>query len=241
MENNEVVSNILEDSVQSTLFNLSLTQDFDLSSLVYGHGGSILPPQFWDPLVSPFIQATEKANQIINSFNSSIVSEGVPSAAYKRFRDRDRAKLSREEMKDIAKWMGAAAEKSGLPPELPVMAALTETGDTLRNLLDGDRDSVGFFQIRASQNGSAAVASPEAQLNWFIRTALLSPLGRDGRRNKWTTSFFKQQVASARAKQDSGSLALWLGRWCQDIERSGYPDRYAHRFAAAQELIYGTR
>ena len=46
----------------------------------------------------------------------------------------------------IAAWMGAPRSEAGLPPELPVMAALTESG--LRNLSYGDRDSVGFFQMR---------------------------------------------------------------------------------------------
>ncbi len=46
----------------------------------------------------------------------------------------------------IAAWMGAHAKQAGLPPALPVMAALTESG--LHNLPYGDRDSVGFFQMR---------------------------------------------------------------------------------------------
>ena len=49
---------------------------------------------------------------------------------------------------DIAAWMAAEAEKRGLPPELPVMASLVESG--LRNLSYGDADSVGFFQMRTS-------------------------------------------------------------------------------------------
>ena len=42
----------------------------------------------------------------------------------------------------LAQWMANAAEKAGLPPELPVMAALTETG--LRNVTTGDADSAGY-------------------------------------------------------------------------------------------------
>src|SRR4051794_29665980 len=46
----------------------------------------------------------------------------------------------------IAAWMGREAQNRGVPAELPVMAALVESG--VRNLTGGDRDSVGFFQMR---------------------------------------------------------------------------------------------
>ena len=42
--------------------------------------------------------------------------------------------------------MSAQARQRGLPGELPVMAALVESG--LSNLDYGDADSVGFFQMR---------------------------------------------------------------------------------------------
>ena len=48
--------------------------------------------------------------------------------------------------KALAKWLAKRAEKAGLPPELPVMASLVESG--VRNLNFGDADSVGFFQMR---------------------------------------------------------------------------------------------
>jgi hypothetical protein len=74
----------------------------------------------------------------------------------------------------IAAWMGARAAKAGLPPELPVMAALTESG--LRNLSYGDRDSVGFFQMRVGiwDQGSYAgyPSNPELQIQWFIDHAV---------------------------------------------------------------------
>ena len=47
---------------------------------------------------------------------------------------------------ELAKWLGKQAEKAGLPPELPVMASLVESG--VKNLNHGDADSVGFFQMR---------------------------------------------------------------------------------------------
>ena len=47
---------------------------------------------------------------------------------------------------EIAKWLAKQADKHGLPPELPVMASLVESG--VKNLNYGDADSVGFFQMR---------------------------------------------------------------------------------------------
>jgi hypothetical protein len=74
----------------------------------------------------------------------------------------------------IAAWMGAHAQRAGLPPELPVMAALTESG--LRNLSYGDRDSVGFFQMRLGiwDQGSYAgyPSNPQLQIQWFIDHAV---------------------------------------------------------------------
>ncbi len=47
----------------------------------------------------------------------------------------------------LARWMGAAARAAGLPAELPVMAALVDSG--LRNRAPGsEADSAGFFQMR---------------------------------------------------------------------------------------------
>jgi hypothetical protein len=46
----------------------------------------------------------------------------------------------------LAAWMAAEAQKRGLPPELPVMAALVESN--LQNVNYGHADSVGFFQMR---------------------------------------------------------------------------------------------
>ena len=55
----------------------------------------------------------------------------------------------------LAQWLGRQAQKAGLPPELPVMASLVESG--VRNLDYGDRDSVGFFQMRTSYLGPGAL------------------------------------------------------------------------------------
>jgi hypothetical protein len=42
--------------------------------------------------------------------------------------------------------MANGAREAGLPPELPIMAALVASG--LQNLPFGDADAVGFFQMR---------------------------------------------------------------------------------------------
>ena len=47
---------------------------------------------------------------------------------------------------ELAKWLASEAKKAGLPPELPVMASLVESG--VKNLKGGDADSAGFFQMR---------------------------------------------------------------------------------------------
>ena len=41
----------------------------------------------------------------------------------------------------LARWMGAAAAVAGLPPELPVMASLAESG--LTNTAAADSDRIG--------------------------------------------------------------------------------------------------
>ena len=69
---------------------------------------------------------------------------------------------------------GDAARKAGLPPELPVMAALVESG--LKNDPFGDRDSLGFFQMRTSiwDHGKYAgfPNDPRLQLRWFLDEAV---------------------------------------------------------------------
>ena len=80
---------------------------------------------------------------------------------------------------DVACWLAAQSRSAGAPGELLVMAALTESGG--KNLAYGDRDSVGYFQIRPSTNFAPAgfgippetkvsgdwwVEHPDAQAAW---------------------------------------------------------------------------
>ncbi|HUR86647.1 MAG TPA: hypothetical protein VMY78_14995 [Solirubrobacteraceae bacterium] len=124
----------------------------------------------------------------------------------------------------IAHWMAQGAIDAGLPGELPVMAALTESG--LRNLAYGDRDSVGYFQMRSGiwDGGAYAgyLARPELQLRWFIDRALGVRAAR---------------VAAGDASfgADSGQ---W-GDWIADVERpaAAYRGRYASQLDAARALL----
>jgi cell wall-associated NlpC family hydrolase len=121
----------------------------------------------------------------------------------------------------LATWMGARAEQAGLPPELPVMAALTESG--LRNLSYGDRDSVGFFQMRLGIWNEGAYAGypdhPDLQIQWFIDHALAV------------------KAENPALAQSPGS---W-GEWVADVEQpaAAYRYRYQLQLGTAQELLRG--
>jgi cell wall-associated NlpC family hydrolase len=117
--------------------------------------------------------------------------------------------------------MGAAAKKRGIPPELPIMAALTESG--MRNLNYGDADSVGFFQMRVSIWNSGPYAgygkNPDRQLDWFLDQA---------------EAVKKQRVASG-LPIDSKHY----GDWIADIERPAaqYRGRYQPHLQEARDLL----
>ncbi len=121
----------------------------------------------------------------------------------------------------IARWMALHAKRAGLPPELPIMAALTESG--MRNLPYGDRDSVGFFQMRLSvwDHGEYAgyVKHPGLQLKWFIDHAL---------------------AARAADPGVAGSPSSW-GEWIAAVERPAvqFRGRYQLHLDTARELLRG--
>jgi len=124
----------------------------------------------------------------------------------------------------IAHWMAAGASAAGIPAELPVMAALVESG--LRNLPYGDRDSVGYFQMRLSvwNHGryEGYLTRPELQLRWFVDRALTVQAAR---------------VAAGDAGYGADP-ATW-GEWIGDIEQPAarYRGRYGQRLAEAQALL----
>jgi cell wall-associated NlpC family hydrolase len=122
----------------------------------------------------------------------------------------------------IAAWMASAAQKRGLPPELPVMAALTES--SLRNLNYGDADSVGFFQMRTSVWDQGAykgyARNPQRQLQWFLDRA---------------EAVKKQRLARGLPVDDPKQY----GNWVADVENPAaqYRGRYQGRLAEARALL----
>jgi hypothetical protein len=123
-----------------------------------------------------------------------------------------------------AAWMAAAAQKAGLPPQLPIMAALTESG--LHNLSGGDRDSIGFFQMRTSVWNDGEYAgygqNPDLQLKWFITQALA----------------IKQQRLARGETAFESDPAQW-GLWIADVERpqGDLRNRYQTHLDAANQLL----
>src|SRR5215213_1367493 len=110
----------------------------------------------------------------------------------------------------IAQWMAYYAIKASLPPELPVMAALEESG--LQNLQYGDADSLGYFQMRTGiwDSGPYAgfPANPQLQLKWFVDQALLA----------------RERRLAAGLDISEGA---W-GEWIADVERP--PEAYRYRY-----------
>jgi hypothetical protein len=125
---------------------------------------------------------------------------------------------------ELAKWLAKEAERAGLPPELPVMASLVESG--VKNVNFGDADSVGFFQMRVGIWNQGEYAgypeNPALQAKWFIDQALA----------------VKRQ-AIARGDTGFGKDASTWGEWIADIERPAeqYRGRYQLRLDEARKLL----
>ena len=124
----------------------------------------------------------------------------------------------------LAAWLAAKAQKAGLPPELPVMAALVESG--VANLKGGDADSVGFFQMRVGIWNKGEYAGyperPELQAKWFIDHAV---------------ALKKMRIAAGDA--DFGRDPSSWGTWIADVERPAeqYRGRYQMRLEEARALL----
>jgi hypothetical protein len=119
---------------------------------------------------------------------------------------------------DVARWMAEVAKNEyALPGILPVMTscveltdAWTEPGDVkdVRGYLDAvDHDSFGYFQQRPSQGWGTReqLIGADYALRAFCRAAAKL---KDWEWNENTTD------------------AAVLGRWCQEVQRSGVPDAY---------------
>jgi hypothetical protein len=124
----------------------------------------------------------------------------------------------------IARWMGNGASTAALPPELPVMGALVESG--LTNLKRPDVDSVGYFQMRVGIWNTGPYTGfpehPELQLQWFV-----------------------DQAAAARKKRiaagapDPVAVETDWGDWIADVLRPGenMRGRYQLRLDEARGLL----
>ncbi|MDA0173877.1 CHAP domain-containing protein, partial [Solirubrobacter taibaiensis] len=122
----------------------------------------------------------------------------------------------------LAAWMAGQAEKRGLPPELPVMAALVESG--MKNLNYGDADSIGFFQMRVSIWDQGPYKGygdkPELQVKWFLDEA---------------EKVKNARVAAGKPIDDPDHY----GEWIADTERPAaqYRYRYQTKLSEAKGLL----
>ena len=122
----------------------------------------------------------------------------------------------------IAAWMANEAKKRGLPPQLPIMASLVESGMT--NIQGGDADSVGFYQMRVGIWNQGEYAGypkkPELQVKWFLDQA---------------EQVKKARVAAGKPIDDPNSF----GEWIADVERPAeqYRGRYQLKLEEANGLL----
>jgi hypothetical protein len=123
----------------------------------------------------------------------------------------------------LARWMARAAAERGLPHELPVMAAIAESG--LRNL-HGDSYH-GFFGMHESLNAGeyrGFPRNPQLQVNWFLESA---------------AAVRQRRVAEGRPDPAKDERAF--GGWIADVERPAPENRsgYQPHLAEARALIAG--
>ena len=104
------------------------------------------------------------------------------------------------------------------------MASLVESD--VKNLPGGDRDSVGFFQMRVGIWNKGEYAGfpdhPELQVKWFIDNAL---------------AVKKQRIAAGDA--NFGTDPSKWGEWIADVERPAeqFRGRYQLRLDQARGLL----
>lgn len=123
----------------------------------------------------------------------------------------------------LARWMARAAAERGLPHELPVMAAIAESG--LRNLR-GDSYH-GFFGMHESLNRGdyrGYPRRPELQVKWFLDTA----------------SSVRQRLV-AETRPDPAKDPAAYGEWIADVERPAARNRdgYQPHLEVARRLVAG--
>jgi hypothetical protein len=123
----------------------------------------------------------------------------------------------------IARWMARGAADRGLPHELPVMAAIAESG--IRNIRGTSHH--GFFGMHKSLSTGAYrgfPSNPELQLDWFLDTAMLV-----------------RQRLLARGHPDPAASSFTYGEWIADVERPAPENRsgYQPHLAEARRLVAG--
>jgi hypothetical protein len=127
---------------------------------------------------------------------------------------------------ELAKWMAEGSLKTGLPVELAVMGALVESD--LTNVVYGDSDAVGFFQMRVSIWNTGPYAGfpdhPDLQLQWFIDQALVIERIR-----------IAEGITLDELLNDDSGYGEWVADVLQPAEQ--YRGRYQLRLADARALI----
>jgi hypothetical protein len=123
----------------------------------------------------------------------------------------------------IARWMARAAALRDVPQELPVMAALAESG--LRNLNTRGNPFAGFFSMHRSLNKGAYrgfPGNPDLQLLWFLDSAVIV-----------------RQREIAEGAEDYGTSSDGYGLWIADVERPAPRNRdgYQPYFDDADDLL----
>jgi hypothetical protein len=125
--------------------------------------------------------------------------------------------------KSLARWMARAASLRDVPQELPVMAALAESG--LRNLNRRGSPFAGFFGMHRTLNKGdyrGFPRNPQVQLDWFLDTAVIVR---------------QREIANGAEDYAATSEGLWL--WIADVERPAPQSRdgYQPYFDDADELL----
>ena len=114
--------------------------------------------------------------------------------------------------------MGGGAVARDLPPELPVMAALVESGLAISPY--GDADCVGFFQMRERSGTRASTPA--------------IPTGPTCSSSGSSTTPCSSARAACQGPRHSPSSSY--GQWIADVERPAaqYRDRYQLRLSEAR-------
>jgi len=123
----------------------------------------------------------------------------------------------------LARWMARSAADRGIPHELPVMAAIAESG--LQNL--NGESYQGFFGMHESLDTGeyrGFPRNPDLQVRWFLDTAALVR---------------QRRVAEGRADPAQDPAAY--GGWIADVERPAPENRsgYQPHLDEARALIAG--